>query len=112
MVRSVFAVSAVLLSLSLMGCGDKDADDSGLEGDVTRGETLYASCTACHGADGSGGIDIGGTTSPDLHFEIPDQTDAELEDIIINGYGTAMPSQYTDPQDVADVIAYLRVTFP
>lgn len=112
MVRSVFAVSAVLLSLSLMGCGDKDADDSGLEGDVTRGETLYASCTACHGADGSGGIDIGGTTSPDLAFEIPDQTDAELEDIIINGYGTAMPSQYTDPQDVADVIAYLRVTFP
>lgn len=30
----------------------------------------------------------------------------------MNGFGTAMPSQYTDPQDVADVIAYLRVTFP
>ena len=45
-------------------------------------------------------------------LRVPALTDTEIADRIMNGFGTAMPSQYTDPQDVADVIAYLRVTFP
>ena len=32
--------------------------------------------------------------------------------IITNGFGTAMPGQYSDAQEVADVIGYLRLTFP
>lgn len=43
---------------------------------------------------------------------MPAKSDAELADITENGFGTAMPAQYTEPQDVADVIAYLRMTFP
>jgi mono/diheme cytochrome c family protein len=114
----------LLISLAMLGgCtddgeaeaeADADADgtDSGLEGDVARGEELFAACAGCHGADGSGGIDINGTLSADLRVEVPELTDVELADIIENGDGPAMPPQYDDPQDIADVIAYLRSTFP
>ena len=92
---------------------DTDADtDADVTGDAARGETLFSSCAGCHGADGTGGFDIGGTLSADLTVRVPALTDEELSNIIKDGYGTAMPSQYTDAQDIADVIAYLRVTFP
>jgi mono/diheme cytochrome c family protein len=88
-------------------------DDSSTGGaDVANGEALFGSCAGCHGADGTGGIDIGGTPSTDLTVSVPAKTDAELEDIIKNGYGSAMPAQYSDAGEIADLIAYLRVTFP
>jgi cytochrome c2 len=89
-----------------------DSNNNGIVGDATNGQTLFNSCAGCHGADGTGGIDIGGTPSSDLTARVPALSDGDLEDRIMNGFNTAMPSQYTDPQDVADVIAYLRVTFP
>ena len=81
-------------------------------GDATSGETLFATCSGCHLADGTGGVDIAGTPSADLTVRVPSLSDSELEDRIMNGFNTAMPAQYSDPQDVADVIAYLRATFP
>ena len=82
-------------------------------GDAANGGTLFGgSCAGCHGPDGTGGIDIGGTLSADLTVKVPSLTDEELGDLIMNGFNTAMPPQYTDAQDVADVIAYLRATFP
>ena len=106
----------LILSLTslLAACGDKD-DDTGstgaVTGDATSGEALFSSCAGCHGADGTGGIDIGGTPSADLTARVPALSDADLEDVIMNGFNTAMPAQYTDAQDVADVVAYLRATF-
>lgn len=89
-----------------------DAGETGVEGDAVRGEMLYTqSCANCHGADGMGGIDIGGTLSADLTFEIGDLTDEELANVIKNGQGTAMPPQLQDEQDIADVIAYMHATF-
>jgi mono/diheme cytochrome c family protein len=89
---------------------DTDTDVSG--GDATNGETLYnASCLGCHGADGKLGVDVSGTPAADLSVRVPADDDARLADQIQNG-GTAMPAQYPDAQDAADVIAYLRVTFP
>ncbi len=105
----------VMLMVACTGPGDSGkTDDSsgGGGGDVTNGESLFGSCAGCHGADGTGGIDIGGTPSTDLTVSVPARTDAELEEIIKNGYGTAMPGQYSDAQEIADLIAYLRVTFP
>lgn len=92
---------------------DTDTDTSAeIVGDAANGATLFESCTGCHGADGSGGIDIGGTASANLTTRVPAMTDADLEAAISGGVGTAMPSQYTDAQDIADVIAHLRATFP
>lgn len=90
--------------------GDTAAD---VVGDATVGAGHFTdTCAGCHGADGTGGIDIGGTPSADLTARVPALTDAELEDRITNGFNTAMPAQFNDAQDVADVIAYLRATFP
>jgi mono/diheme cytochrome c family protein len=116
MLQLLLATGLVLL-LPLIGCnGDTGAEadggtETGIEGDVARGEELFASCAGCHGPDGAGGIDINGTLSSDLRDEIPEMTQAELEDVIENGDG-AMPPQYDDPQDIADMIAYLVETFP
>jgi mono/diheme cytochrome c family protein len=109
--------TALVLALALFGCTDdtgaeaEGGTDSGIVGDATHGEELFAVCAGCHGPDGAGGIDIGGTLSSDLRDEVPEMTEAELEDVIKNGDG-AMPPQYDDPQDIADVIAYLLETFP
>jgi mono/diheme cytochrome c family protein len=92
--------------------GKTDDSTGGTGGDPVNGEALFGSCAGCHGADGTGGIDIGGTPSTDLTQSVPTKTDTELEDIIKNGYGTAMPAQYSDAQDIADLIAYMRQTFP
>ena len=104
----------MLLILMTIACNGEidDTGGSAVVGDAVSGETLFGTCAGCHGADGTGGSDIGGTPSADLTVRVPAKTDAELEDTIENGFGTAMPSQYTDEQDVADVIAYLRATFP
>jgi mono/diheme cytochrome c family protein len=109
--------TGLVLVLALFGCSDdmgaeaEVGTESGIEGDAARGEELYAACAGCHGPDGAGGIDIGGTLSSDLRDEIPEMTEAELADVIENGDG-AMPPQYDDPQDIADMIAYLVETFP
>lgn len=107
----------IVFALALFGCNTEPGADAEagtetgtIEGDAARGEDLYAACTGCHGPDGAGGIDINGTLSTDLRAEIPEMTEAELEDVIKNGEGT-MPPQYDDPQDIADVIAYLLETF-
>ncbi len=110
----------MFLLILALGCSGTDSGDdtagdgtgTDITGDPAIGETLFAACAGCHGADGTGGIDIGGTPSADLTVKVPSLTDDELADRIMNGFGTAMPAQYTDSQDVADVIAHLRLTFP
>lgn len=103
--------------LLVLGCAVETTDTAdtaaAVVGDADAGGVLYGeTCAGCHNADGSGGVDIGGTLSADHRVRVPALTDDELDDIIRNGFGTAMPGQYSDDQDVADVIAYLRVTFP
>lgn len=89
------------------------SDTSDVVGDSATGSELYsATCAGCHGADGVGGLDVGGTPSANLTERVPALDDEALTNAISAGVGTAMPSQYTDTQDIADVIAYLRATFP
>lgn len=105
----------MIFALTLFACApetDDSADTGDGGGDAVAGADLFNSCAGCHNADGTGGVDIGGTLSADLTVRAPALSDADLADRIENGFGTAMPSQYTDPVDVADVVAYLRETFP
>lgn len=97
-----------LLALALAGtaCNDKGGEDSatGIVGDAAAGSAIYTStCAACHGADGN-------VNEAKLTEEVPDKSDAELEDIILNGYDE-MPPVNLEDQEVADVIAYLRQAF-
>ena len=103
----------LLLVLGCAGETTDTADTAGVVGDATVGAGHFTdTCAGCHGDDGTGGIDIGGTASADLTARVPALSDADLEDRIMNGFNTAMPAQFTDAQDVADVVAYLRETFP
>jgi mono/diheme cytochrome c family protein len=85
-------------AMVLVGCQGGDLPD----GDIAAGEQVFAdTCAVCHGADGTGGI------GPSLLDEVPDASDAELQDVIQNGDGE-MPAQSLDDQQTADVIAYMR----
>jgi mono/diheme cytochrome c family protein len=103
-------VFTVLIAL-LVGCNGDGKDTGSGGGDPVAGATVYTTyCTTCHGDDGKLGAPTGKTTAADLTVEVPEQSDAELETIIMDGYGV-MPPQTSDPTEVADVIAYLRETF-
>lgn len=93
-------------------CIERDQHVIDLVGDPVRGgNPLYANiCARCHGADGAGVAGKG----PDLRPIVPARTDRQLADTIL--YGTAAGSPAFGPsltdQEVADLLAYLRVTFP
>ena len=99
-------IHLLALALGLAACNDKGGDDSSADivGDAAAGATVYTStCASCHGADGN-------VNEAKLTEEVPSKTDAELEDIILNGYDE-MPPVGLDETELADVIAYLRQTF-
>lgn len=101
-----------LLLALLVGCSGSGKDDtSGTGGDPTAGQAVYSTyCAACHGDDGKLGLETGGVASSDLTAEVPELSDDELHDVIMNGEG-AMPAQTSDETEIADCIAYLRETF-
>jgi mono/diheme cytochrome c family protein len=99
----------MLLLLTLLACGDT-TDDSG--GGSDAGKQVYDStCVNCHGATGDEGVDVGGTPAADLNARVPAMTDEEITTQVKDG-GSAMPAQDLDDTQIADVIVYLRETFP
>lgn len=98
----------ILFALALLGACNK-ADPAidavlSLDGDAVAGADVWPTCGACHGADGSGGI------GPAMDQEAADNSDTQLVDIMIYGYGDMAPVGLED-QDMADVLAYIRDTF-
>jgi mono/diheme cytochrome c family protein len=85
-----------------------DDDTDTTTGDSAAGETIYAATCGsdyCHGPDGASG------SAPDHPDVIPTKTDDEIRTILAEGQGY-MGSQNLDETQTADVIAYLRLTFP
>lgn len=77
-------------------------------GDPVAGEAVYTStCVACHGADGTLGVETGGEPASNLQEEVNELSDSELMDVIQNGEGT-MPAQGLDDTEAADCIAYMH----
>ncbi|MCB9760607.1 MAG: cytochrome c [Alphaproteobacteria bacterium] len=71
-------------------------------GDVQAGGQLYLSlCASCHGPDGLG------ASGPGLAL-VPEMSDAELWDIIVNGVEDMPAYGYLTDQEVADLIAWMR----
>ena len=83
-----------------------------LGGDPSNGQSVFSyQCVQCHNADGSGGIDVGGTSSADLRVRVPELADEYILAVLHDGTGT-MPSQFgEDDSSAVDVLAYLRQTF-
>jgi disulfide bond formation protein DsbB len=88
-------------------------------GDPAAGQTLFASCTACHGPTGEGIPGLGkDLTSSEF---VSGKTDTELVDFIkvgrdpsdpLNTTGIAMPPKGGNPalsdEDLFNILAYIR----
>jgi mono/diheme cytochrome c family protein len=86
------------------GTGTATATDT----PVADGAAVYArGCAAsnCHGADGDSG------SGPNLSSEVPGRSDSSLTRIIRDGTGS-MPAVTVTDEELADLLAYLRATFP
>lgn len=88
------------------GDGDTDNLDQSIPqgADATRGNELYNQhCSNCHVAG----------YAPDLQTVVPNIGNASIENAIQNGIG-GMPAiqAASAPQDIRDIIAYLRTTYP
>lgn len=116
-----FARVQLIVMVVLAGCFDgKDtggdtaaAEDEGTTGDppddsgpdLESGEQLfYFGCTGCHGQDGRG------TSGPDLYWVVPRYSVEHIAEVVELGTGN-MPPVYSDPNDIADVTAYVVATF-
>ncbi len=106
-----------LALLSLLACGSPSGGDSGTfdfsNGDATNGATVFGNtCINCHGADGKQGTVVSGTPAADLTVRVPADTDDFIVNQVQNGGAIAMPAQGLSDSDTADVLAYVRATFP
>lgn len=96
---------------ALVACGGAETDSGlgalDLEGDAARGAALFSSrCAVCHGDDGSGG-----SQGVNIADHVPYHSDEDLVELLAEGEGR-MPAPGLSDQEIADVLAYLRATFP
>lgn len=106
--RSVAMAFLVGMTIGCNGGGDERIDEIlALTGDAASGESLYAvNCASCHGAEGEG--DIG----PSLEEHIPHHDDEYLLTTILDGAsGMTAFATLLEPQQHADLLAYLRATW-
>ncbi len=103
----------MILALTLIACGNGGGTDtSDTAHDHFDASTFFGdSCAGCHNADGSGGVDIGGTPSADLTTRVAAMTDDEIAAVLTDGKGN-MPAQLSTDDEVEHMIEYLRETFP
>jgi hypothetical protein len=84
---------------------ESDYYDPSLIGNPENGEELYErNCSECHGSDGMGGI------GPSIVEEVREEDDEEIWEVIFEGED-GMPPFTLMPQEVADIVAWLRLQF-
>ncbi|URR35547.1 cytochrome c [Thermosynechococcus sp. HN-54] len=72
-------------------------------GDPTRGEQIFIlNCAGCHGIDGKGEV------GPSLVQISHRRSQAQLIQQIISGNTPPMPKFQAQPQDMADLLSYLK----
>lgn len=99
----------ILALLLLFGCGERRdlTNVLTLEGDTARGEAQYQmACARCHGAEGNGVA-----STPALKGYVGDLHDPAVVQTMLQGKGAMSAVRLTD-QQAADVLAYLRATWP
>ncbi len=90
-------------------------DESGGESDdevvvdqalLDAGDAIFAGvCSDCHGADGTGLFN-----AANLTVVVPDMTETEVRDAIVNGSGNMQPPEVAE-SEVAAIVYYVMHTF-
>jgi mono/diheme cytochrome c family protein len=99
------------LAVDTAGCPDATAGDGtppqNLTGNAGCGGKAYQTgdCVTCHGPDG-----LGASAGPNLLEHVHCHTDDELY-FVLDGGRPKMPDQNLGPQQSADMVAWLRLTF-
>ncbi len=105
----------MILALTLIACGNGGGDKTDTadtaQDNFDAAAFFDSSCAGCHNADGSGGVDIGGTPSADLTARVPAMSDDEIATVLTDGKGN-MPAQLSTDDEVEQMIEHLRATFP
>lgn len=104
-------VVAMAAAFATAGCQDtaRIGQIVALTGNAANGSTLFNSnCARCHGATGAGT-----PTGPDLRPIVRSRTDSQIAETVLFGVGDMPNFDGTlKNQQIADLIAYLRATFP
>jgi mono/diheme cytochrome c family protein len=75
----------------------------GLAGDATQGRSIFVmNCVACHGQWATGKV------GPNLHGVSDRKSDARLIHQVVSGETPPMPQFQPTPQDMADLLSYLK----
>ncbi len=74
-----------------------------LAGDPTQGRSIFVmNCVACHGQWATGKV------GPNLHGVSDRKSDAKLIQQVVSGETPPMPQFQPSPQDMADLLSYLK----
>lgn len=94
------ALAAALLAGTCLFGGPAKADVGAAEA------AFKAKCAMCHGADGKGKAAM---KTPDFtSAEVQKKSDADLSGAIINGKGKMPPYKSMTPDQVKDMVAFIR----
>lgn len=128
------ALGLPVLMAAAVACGDDDGGQSssssagggGASEAIVRGQELSRSkgCSACHGANGEGGLGPAWVGALGSSVTLTDGTQVGVDDAyltrsikdpqaqVVTGYAVAMPPQTLTDQEVADLVAYITSLTP
>jgi mono/diheme cytochrome c family protein len=118
--RPVVLAVAVVVAVGAASCGGDDEGSSGSgAGDEGRQIVRRAGCTACHGADGEGGIGPAWASSLGTEIELDDGTTVTVDEEYLTtaiadpgaethaGFSVTMPENHLTDAEIAAVVDYI-----
>jgi cytochrome c oxidase subunit 2 len=129
------ALALPVLMAAAVACGDDggggpsasaSGDGGGTSDAIARGQELSRTkgCSACHGADGEGGLGPTWAGALGSTVTLTDGTQVVIDEAyltrsikdpqaqVVTGYAVAMPPQTLTDQEVADLVAYITSLTP
>lgn len=100
----VLAIAAVAIAVRAYQMSDPYIQNVlAVEGDPVRGQAIFeTNCAGCHGNFGSGHV------GPSLNHIAKRKSDYNLIHQVISGQTPPMPKFQPEPEDMADLLQYLK----
>jgi cytochrome c oxidase subunit 2 len=113
---AILSDAAIVAAASYVNAVSSEPPPRTIEGDAGRGETLYVSCAACHGADGEGVEALGGPALTGLNDwylarqleNFKDGTRGSSPGDTHGAQMRAASATLRDDADIHDVVTYIN----